>query len=207
MINKSKARKKTIIESLKSSLLLNNHNFPLPDLSAMGISAESDQAQLMSQFEKSLLSVGGEFIKVPDLKTAEAEIKKIYERAGIRIASMVNDINLSTFDAKAVTDPHLLHGLDLAILPGRFAVAENGAIWVDESDFSHRALIAIAESLVIVFKAHDLVPTMHQAYAKITFSGPGLGVFISGPSKTADIEQSLVIGAQGARSMIAFVIG
>jgi L-lactate dehydrogenase complex protein LldG len=41
----------------------------------------------------------------------------------------------------------------------------------------------------------DIVPTMHEAYRQINIAEEGWGAFIAGPSKTADIEQSLVIGA------------
>ena len=43
--------------------------------------------------------------------------------------------------------------------------------------------------------------------ARLRFEEPGFGLFISGPSKTADIELALVIGAHGARSTMVFLVG
>jgi L-lactate dehydrogenase complex protein LldG len=87
-------------------------------------------------------------------------------------------------------------------------VAENGAVWVKgESLGRHRAVFVIPEHLVLVVRAADVVNDMQEAYARITLPRPGYGLFISGPSKTADIEQSLVIGAHGARSCAVFVVG
>jgi L-lactate dehydrogenase complex protein LldG len=42
---------------------------------------------------------------------------------------------------------------------------------------------------------------MHAAYEELGKVKSSFGLFLSGPSKTADIEQSLVIGAHGARSL------
>ena len=52
----------------------------------------------------------------------------------------------------------------------------------------------------------DIVATMHHAYKKIDIEREGFGIFIAGPSKTADIEQSLVIGAHGARTATIYVV-
>ncbi|HEX4149284.1 MAG TPA: LUD domain-containing protein, partial [Pirellulales bacterium] len=70
----------------------------------------------------------------------------------------------------------------------------------------HRALYFIVQHLTIVLPADQLVDNMHQAYARLSFPGVGFGMFLSGPSKTADIEQSLVIGAHGPRSMNVFLV-
>ena len=86
-----------------------------------------------------------------------------------------------------------------SIIKGEFAVAENGAVWVKEADARHRALYFIAQKLIMVVPKGELVHTMHEAYTRISFNANDtFGLFISGPSKTADIEQSLVIGAHGA---------
>ncbi|MNW08326.1 Lactate utilization protein C [compost metagenome] len=47
---------------------------------------------------------------------------------------------------------------------------------------------------------------MHEAYQKIADSVYGFGTFIAGPSKTADIEQSLVLGAHGPKNMTVFIL-
>lgn len=68
-----------------------------------------------------------------------------------------------------------------------------------------RILPFVCQHLAIVLDSKDLVGNMHEAYGKIKPGSIGFGVFIAGPSKTADIEQSLVIGAHGPRSLTIFL--
>lgn len=112
--------------------------------------------------------------------------------------------NLSTLSLPS--DPHELEDLGLAILDGQFGVAENGAIWLEDSNLGLRALPFITEHLVIVLDRQKLVETMHQGYELIGDATSGFGLFLAGPSKTADIEQSLVIGAHGAKSLRVILI-
>lgn len=103
-----------------------------------------------------------------------------------------------------IQDPLELAEVDLAVITGKLAVAENGAIWVTEEETIVRVLPFITQHLIIVVEG-PLVPTMHEAYPLAQVGEHGFGVFIAGPSKTADIEQSLVIGAHGPRSLVVAV--
>lgn len=101
-----------------------------------------------------------------------------------------------------------LDGLSLAEIEvleidGDFGVAENGAIWLSEEALPHRVAPFICQHLVINVK--KIVPHMHAAYEELGKVNSGFGLFLSGPSKTADIEQSLVIGAHGARSLTVVI--
>jgi len=116
------------------------------------------------------------------------------------ISSNVPQCTLGTIQENEVNTPHELKSLDLAIVKGEFAVAENGAVWIKNGNNKHRALYFIANNIVIIVSKDDIVNNMHEAYERIEFENAGYGVFISGPSKTADIEQSLVIGAHGPKS-------
>ena len=86
------------------------------------------------------------------------------------------------------------------------AVAENGCIWVPQT-MKERAVCFISEQLVILVHCDQVVSNMHEAYARIQMTEYGYGCFISGPSKTADIEQALVMGAQAARGVTVILIG
>ena len=69
----------------------------------------------------------------------------------------------------------------------------------------NRLLPFICQHLILAIEKKKIVATMHQALQQIDTCKEGFGVFIAGPSKTADIEQSLAIGAHGARSMIVYL--
>jgi L-lactate dehydrogenase complex protein LldG len=107
----------------------------------------------------------------------------------------------------SIQDPHDLENIDFAILPGQIAVAENGAVWVNDANVKHRVIYFLCQHLALVVPTKNLVHNMHEAYNQLNVSLSPFGGFISGPSKTADIEQSLVIGAHGPRSMTVFLVG
>jgi L-lactate dehydrogenase complex protein LldG len=163
---------------------------------------------LPARFAEAVTAVGGASIRVPDLAAADRAVATLPARRDARrVVSLVAGVGEPTEALSESGDPHALEGVDLAVLPGALGVAENGAVWVEGSALSHRALVVIPEHLVLVLAA-DLVADFHEAYARIDLPGRArFGLFLAGPSKTADIEQALVIGAQGARSLTVLLVG
>lgn len=94
-----------------------------------------------------------------------------------------------------VQRPQDLDGTDVSVVLGTVACAENACIWVPQT-MKQRAVCFICEYLVIIIDRDNVVSNMHEAYSQIEMPELGFGAFISGPSKTADIEQALVYGAQ-----------
>lgn len=166
----------------------------LPEYENFGITYKDK----IAQFEKIIQTVGGKAILTSEDKLDET-IKSLYTDEKV-IASNVKGCTLNNIDENDIDDPHKLQDIDLAVVKGEFAVAENGAVWIKNSDNRHRSLYFIAQNIVIVVKKTDILNNMHEAYERISFEDKGYGVFVSGPSKTADIEQALVIGAHGPKS-------
>ena len=151
-----------------------------------------------AQFQNMVEAVGGRCVRLGSAGEVRGYLAGVPEfaAASTRVVSAVEGV-ASTFDMGQVDDPHDLAVVDWAIMPGEFGVAENGAIWVTDERVKHRVIYFIAQHLALVLPADQIVNNMHEAYERIAPGASSLGLFISGPSKTADIEQSLVIGRMG----------
>lgn len=149
--------------------------------------------------------IGAKVYQVQDHQQIIDQLKVDFELEGKRVVSAVAELN-SFADQYNGLDNHELANVELMVLPTHFAVAENGACWVNDELYRERLLPFIPQHLAFILKKENIVPTMHQAYERIADKKYGYGAFIAGPSKTADIEQSLVLGAHGPRSLRVFVI-
>jgi L-lactate dehydrogenase complex protein LldG len=149
--------------------------------------------------------IGAKVYQVQDHQQIIDQLKADFELEGKRVVSTVVELN-SFADQYNGLDNHELADVELMVLPTHFAVAENGACWVNDELYRERLLPFIPQHLAFILKKEHIVPTMHQAYERIADKKYGYGAFIAGPSKTADIEQSLVLGAHGPRSLRVFVI-
>lgn len=191
-----------ILRKIRSAL---PQSSPLPDLSAVTNWQTFDDP--IEQFSAVLKFVGGEAVRVKDLAAADAHLRtQEHWRDGKIRCSVVTGVGDSTIQLNTIDDPHELENVDFAVLRGHVAVAENAAIWVTDDTVRHRVLFFIPQHIAIVVPARQVVNNLHEAYARIPVGQHAFAGFISGPSKTADIEQSLVIGAHGARSLLVYLV-
>ena len=175
------------------------HQFDMPEASIDGIKYENT----IEQFIETSHKVGSEVIEAKAGEDLNELIRKAYPEAQV-LASNVKGIKVD-FNPDMVSEAQDLNGTDVGIVEGDIAVAENGCVWVPQT-MKERVVCFVSENLVILVHRDKIVNNMHEAYRRIHMTEYGYGCFISGPSKTADIEQALVMGAQAARGVTVIIV-
>ncbi len=147
----------------------------------------------VAHFIEVVNSVGGEVVEMGD------SLAKTLVDCGIDCSNIVSRLEElpNAVNPDTVADVHELGGEYTAVVRGRIGVAENGAVWIAVGG-PRKAHLFACKHLVIVLNKEYIVNTMHNAISQISLDNLVSGIFISGPSKTADIEQALVMGAHGA---------
>lgn len=166
------------------------------------------------QFAAQLAAAGGEALgplAPAELSARVAERCHAWAPGGRVLASDAALLRLGSgpwAPVPAGADPHALADVAVAILCGAFAVAENGAVGLDGREAKPRALPVICERLVLLVETRRLLADMHAALASLPESALAHHhfTFVAGPSKTADIEGALVLGAHGPRALAVFTI-
>jgi len=191
--------KANILEKIKQNQPLSVS--ALPDLSFLGL----ENYENLDKYKTMLQSIGGDYVEVADYDAIIDFVKKNYDTEK-RVITTLPELSQIAATDWMNDDPHSLKDVELTIVKAHFGVAENGALWVTDDLLGQRIAVFIPQYLAIVVRKKELVTTMHQAYERIANQEYKFGTFIAGPSKTADIEQSLVLGAHGARGLIVFLM-
>ena len=159
----------------------------------------------VDEFIKTLESIGGKVVQLSSIDLIKLEIQQAKLR-GEYIVNTLPVLGEVNNEINPTMEASLLESIDRAYIEGSIGVAENGSVWLYEHQIKNRLLPFICQHLVICLNINKIVPNMHEAYQQVDVAKEGYGVFLAGPSKTADIEQSLVIGAHGARSLLVYLI-
>jgi L-lactate dehydrogenase complex protein LldG len=192
--------KESIFRKLASAVVKGDTSYPDYSHPHTGITDPEES------FREVLEAVGGACYFVKGHEEINSLLPTLPAYASARqICSCVHGIR-GNVDIDSAEKARELKDVDLAVVRGDFGVGENGAVWVNADGLRHRAILFLAENLILVIESGRIVRDMESAYGMVDFNNLRSGYFISGPSKTADIEQSLVIGAHGARSLIVFVV-
>ena len=192
--------KEELIAKIKNNTKL---RYEMPDLKRI---EPTEVEHLQETFVKTSETVGAKVVVTSTEEPTDlaALVRILYPEAKEIASNLPEMQEIATRNPDTVDDASDLNGTDVAVVRGQLGVAENGCIWVPQT-MKGRAVCFISEYLVILLSREAIVSNMHQAYQNIRMTDYGYGCFISGPSKTADIAQALVMGAQAARGVTVVI--
>ena len=189
-------------EKILEAVLKNQpETLELPDISMF----KGDNNATVQKYIDIFKKIGGSAFLVDDIVAVKALINDHFDVTK-RIVTTLPDLSDIAEKISSAVDPHKYEDVELAIIRAHFAVAENGAVWLTEEVMGQRIIPYICQHLAVIISAESIVPTLHEAYEIIGAGDYGFGGFIGGPSKTADIEQALVLGAHGPLTMTVFIM-
>ncbi len=194
----SHSNRETILNAIRS-------NLPKVPVEHPGIRTfQRPAGDLKAMFEQRLKEAGGAAHDLGSVPEAESKIILLHPDATV-ICSVVPEI-AGTRRAENVRDPHEVADVDVGVVRAQFGVAESGAVWVTQEDLVVDALGFLSQHLIVLLDPKQIVSDMHAAYRRVRLHETAFGCFMMGPSATADVEATLVHGAQGARSLNLFFL-
>jgi L-lactate dehydrogenase complex protein LldG len=169
---------------------------PLPEVPAFDDVATGS---LLESFGAALVRMGGKLVEAPADGDFDALVRSLFPDARV-ICSAAPEVK-GTRPLTRVRAPAELHDVDVGVVRAVYGVVETGSVWLTEAQFKVNALGFLAQHLVVLLDPSRLVVNLHHAYRERAQFDTRYGVFMTGPSATADIEGVLIHGAQGIRTL------
>jgi L-lactate dehydrogenase complex protein LldG len=204
---------RSIRQNLDASNALENAHVKSNINDASPRSTSLSRGELISDFKRNLESVGGHYYDVSDESEAAEALRKIAGSiSATRIAISDSDLvasiasSLSGVEILKNADPKYLFSSDLGITTAQWAIAETGTLVLESDAERHRLTSLIPPVHVCILEADSIKQTLGEI---LEIAGSDLSrtvTFITGASRTSDIELTLAIGVHGPRELHVIVI-
>jgi L-lactate dehydrogenase complex protein LldG len=168
---------------------------PLPDVPTF----ETASGPLLESFKSAVARMGGKVVDAPADGNLDALLRQLFPDAKVICSATPEVVGNRPLDR--VRAPAELSDVDVGVVRALFGVAETGSVWLDETQFKVNALGFLSQHLVVLLDPARMVGNLHHAYRERARFDARYGVFMTGPSATADIEGILIHGAQGIRTL------
>lgn len=173
------------------------------------------QDELAARFTERLRSVGGQVIPCASPAEAQRAIEALVrERAFAELARSEDPLAQACCESLQV--PTFLGALDrprlarcpVGLTSAQLGIAETGTLVLFSGAERHRLTSLLPETHIALLRRADLVPGLGDALSRARAGAevPSLVTFITGPSRTGDIELKMVLGVHGPRELIVLLI-
>lgn len=105
--------------------------------------------------------MGGQSFVLKTLAEAQGKVRQLFPKAN-KICSAIAGIP-GTQPIHTDENAHSFADIDVVIVQSRLAVAEAGAIWLDDADLVVPLLGVLCQNLVVLLDPADIVPSLHEA--------------------------------------------
>jgi L-lactate dehydrogenase complex protein LldG len=207
----SSAARETILKNVRKALTQKVPQ-PYPEIDRAEFTFEQSDGDLAVIFAEKFTSLLGKFSFCEDEEDLVAQLKDLISQQGWKEIYCVDDhikdilasFGLSTFSSAQLADS------DAAITQCEFLVARTGSMVLSSADASGRTTsvyapvhICIARVSQLVYDVKDALIAMQLKYGN---KMPSMVSFATGPSRTADIEKTLVVGVHGPKEVYCFLL-
>ena len=118
---------------------------------------------------------------------------------------------LNAFEIPFQQSPELPKNVEVGITGCEFLIAHTGSVMVSSAQKGGRQMFVYPPLHIVIAHKNQLVDYLEKAYfgihKKYKDGFPSQIALITGPSRTADIEKTLVLGAHGPRELRVFISG
>ncbi len=169
-------------------------------------------SDLLSQFREELVQVGGKVVEAHGREALFLEFKKLCEANGwvqpVTLNAALYD-EMQNAGIKCTNRADFDSDFEVGVTTCEALVALTGGVMVSSAGTSGRKMNVFPPVHVVVAGKRQIVPSIVDGFKEIEKrypqAKPSQVTLISGPSRTADIEKTLVMGAHGPRELVVLI--
>jgi len=180
------------------------------------------QEERLSRFERWITSVHGEVIHTPRASWTET-LARVLADKGVRRLALGREHPVAAEARQALAEAEIelvdvnrdiegwqqeqFERVDAGLTSTRGAIAETGSLWLWPTPDEPRLISLVPPVHIAVLDAASVEDTFFDVVEAHGWADgmPTNALLISGPSKTADIEQTLAYGVHGPRELVVLV--